>query len=151
MSVNQRDFRPVSVLLLVALLAGCQSGSPSRYVSPRVMGRVLDEKSGQPVKGVEVKRVVPDYEAGTLDQVRGGEVLERGQPLRTDAEGKFDLASQKSVALFRDIGWFSVEIAFYHRDYERFNTNYTARLAQREPSGEPVIAAGDILLTPKSR
>ena len=151
MSVSQRGFRFVSLLLLVGLLAGCQSGSPSRFVSPRVIGRVVDEKSGQPIKGAEVKRVVPDYEAGTLDQVRGGEVLERGQPLRTDAEGRFDLASQKSVALFRDIGWFSVEISFYHRDYERFSTNYTPRSATNSPSGEPVIFAGEILMTPKSK
>jgi len=41
-------------------------------------------------QGVQVQRVVPDYEAGTLDPVRGGETLQRTQPLHTAADGTFD-------------------------------------------------------------
>ncbi len=137
-------------LMLVCTLAGCKTDSPSHYVSPRIIGRVLDAATQQPINGVEVKRVVPDYEAGTLDQVKGGETLQRMQPARSAADGAFNLDSQKSVALFREIGWFDVEISFVHRGYEHFVTNYTPRMATNLPSGEPVIHTGDILMTPKA-
>ena len=144
----------VRLLTMAALLAslltliGCQS-SPSHYVSPRVIGRVLDEKTQRPIAGVQVRRVVPDYDAGTLEQVKGGEALQRMHPVVSSADGSFNLDSQKSVALFRDLAWFTVEISFDHRYHERFVTNYTPRMATNSPSGEPVIYAGDILMTPK--
>ena len=135
--------------LAVLLIMGCQS-SPSHYVSPRLVGRVVDEKTRQPIAEVAVKRVVPDYEAGTLEQVKGGETLQRTQPARSKADGTFNLDSQKSVALFRDIAWFTVEISFDHRSYARFVTNYTPKMATNSPRGEPVIFAGEILMSPKS-
>ena len=137
-----------TALLAVLFVLGCQS-SPSHYVSPRVIGRVLDERTHQPIAEVAVKRVVPDYEAGTLQPVKGGEILQRTQPARSKTDGTFNLDSQKSVALFRDIAWFTVEISFTHRNYEGFVTNYTPRMATNSPSGEPVIYAGEILLPPK--
>ena len=140
-------FAFVGTLLVVV---GCKS-SPSHYVSPRYIGRVLDEKTHEPIAGVKVKRVVPDYEAGTLDQVKGGEILERTRPVQTKADGTFDVDSQKSVALFRELAWFTVEFSFDHRNYEPFVTNYTPRLATNSPSGEPVIYAGEILMTPKQK
>jgi hypothetical protein len=136
-------------IAIMLLLVGCKSNSPSHYVSPRVIGRVLDQQTRQPLAGVQVKRVVPDYEAGTLDPVRGGEGLQQTQPLHTAADGTFDLDSKKSLALFRDIGWFDVEISFVHRGYEHFVTNYPPRMATTSSKGEPVIQAGDILLTPR--
>jgi hypothetical protein len=136
-------------LALLLALAGCGT-SPSHYVSPRVIGRVLDEKNRQPIAGVGVKRVVPDYEAGTLDTVKGGETLQRMHAVVSSADGTFALDSQKSVALFRDIAWFTVEISFDHRYYERFVTNYTPKMATNSPHGEPVIFAGEILMTPKA-
>lgn len=130
-------------------LAGCQS-SPSHYVSPRVIGRVLDERTHEPIAGVRVKRIVPDYEAGTLDQVKGGETLQKMHPVVSSADGTFNLDSQKSVALFRDLAWFTVEISFDHRYYQNYLTNYTPKMATNSPAGEPVIYAGEILMTPKS-
>jgi hypothetical protein len=143
-------FRASVVLAFIVWSAGCKS-SPSHYVAPRVIGRVLDAQTHQPIQGVRVQRVVPDYEAGTLDQVHGGETLARPQPIRSDASGAFDLAGQKSVALFRELGWFGVEISFDHRGYENFITNYTPRNAITSSNGEPVIQAGDIWLTPKTK
>src|SRR5262245_16829174 len=100
-----------AALLAGLFVPGCQS-SPSHFVSPRVIGRVVDGKTHQPIAEVAVKRVVPDYEAGTLEQVKGGEILQRTMPARSKADGTFDLDSQKSVALFRDIAWFTVEISY---------------------------------------
>jgi len=131
------------------MLAGCKSHSPSHYVSPRVIGRVVDARTHQPLAGVEVKRIVPNYEAGTMDEVRGGEVLARFQPPQTSADGAFDLDPEKSVSFLRQIAWFTAEISFARRGYETFITNYTPANALFQPSGEAVIHAGDILLTPK--
>ena len=144
-----RVWFPVLICSLISL-AGCKSHSPSHYVSPRVIGRVLDETTHQPIKDVRVKRVVPDYEAGTLDQVRGGEMLARMQSPRSAADGDFVLDSQKAVALFSDLAWFTVEISFTRSGYETFITNYTPASAVFSPDGEPVIQAGDIFLKPKT-
>jgi hypothetical protein len=153
MNAFMPQFLPATATLLTILLgvAGCQSRSPSHYVSPRVMGRVVDRQTGLPLKGVEVRRVVPDYNAGTMEQQRGGESLQQLQGLHTAADGTFDLGSQKSVALFRDIGWFSVELSFKHSGYATFVTNYTRSKAVASASGEPVIQAGDISLSPRSK
>lgn len=148
--LDRRRLLGASVLLASLALLGCQSSSPSHYVSPRVIGRVLDEKSHQPIAGVRVKRVVPDYDAGTLDQVKGGEALQLMHPVVSAADGTFDLDSKKSMALFRELAWFTVEISFDHRNYENYLTNYTPRMATNSLSGEPIIPAGDILMTPKS-
>ena len=113
-------------------------------------GRVLDAQTRQPVKGVAVRRIVPDYEAGTLDPVRGGEALQKLPTLHTAADGTFDLASQKSVAFFRELGWFSIELSFSHSGYETLTTNYTRSKASASASGEPIIDAGEISLRPKS-
>ena len=150
MASNPTSLGVTCVLATAAVLAGCKSHSPSHYVSPRIIGRVLDENTRQPIAGVEVKRVVPDYDAGTLQQVKGGETLQRTRPAQSTVDGTFDLDSQKSVALFRDLAWFTVEISFAHRNYERFVTNYTPRYATISTNGEPVIQAGEILMTPKS-
>ena len=135
------------VFVSLPIFVGCRS--ISHYVSPQVVGRVLDAKTLQPISGVKVQRVVPDYEAG--EQVRGGEMLEMTRPPESKADGTFVLASQKSVALFRDIAWFTMELSLTHRYYEKYLTNYTPRSATNTLKGEPVIYTGDILMTPKSK
>jgi hypothetical protein len=137
------------VLVGLPVLCGCRS--LSHYVSPQVVGRVLDSKTLQPSAGVKVQRVVPDYEAGTLEQARGGEMLEMTRPPESKADGTFVLPSQKSIALFRDIAWFTVELSLTHRYYDKYLTNYTPRSATNTLKGEPVIYTGDILMTPKSK
>ena len=147
---NVQGLLAASVLLAaLPLLNGCRS--VSHYVSPQVVGRVLDATTVQPIAGVEVKRVVPDYEADTLEPVRGGEQLELTRPPQSKADGTFTLPSQKSVALFRNIAWFTVEISLTHDHYENYLTNYTPRSATNTLQGEPIIYTGDIVMTPKSK
>jgi hypothetical protein len=136
-------------LLTLPTASGCKSNSPSHYVSPRVIGRVLNEQTHLPIAGVQIKRVVPNYEAGTLDQVKGGEALQKMNPVRSATDGTFNLDSQKSVTFFRQIAWFSVEISFKHSDFENFTTNYTPSQAVFSANGEAVIHAGDIWLKPR--
>jgi hypothetical protein len=140
----------LALSMVVSALVGCKARSPSHYDSPRVLGQVRDAKTHQPIAGVKIQRVVPDYGAGTLNQTRGGEILQRPQPIRSQADGSFNLDSQKSLSLFSEFAWFSVEISFEHHNYDRLVTYYTPTNAITAPSGEPVIHAGEILLQPKT-
>ena len=135
--------------VVLNVVTGCKSKSPSRYVSPRIIGRVMDARTGQPIVGVQVKRIVPDYNAGTLNQVKGGETLQRPLPVRSDSDGNFILPSQKSLSFLWQLAWFNVEISFVYRGYENFVTNYTPANVVKAPNGEPVIDTGEIKLAPR--
>jgi hypothetical protein len=155
--VNRQRADPIAsrvVLLgLVILVAGCRS-SPvlnSQYISPRVTGRVLDAVNSQPIRNVSIHRLAPGQNLTGNPPAAGGESLERTRALRTNAEGRFDLDSERDLMLFRRADWYSVTLAFTHTGYERYITNFTLTNAVIEPSGEPVIDAGNILLQPLSK
>lgn len=136
----------------MALLAGCQS-SPvlnSQYISPRVTGRVLDAVTSQPIRNVSIRRLVSDQNPAPSASAKGGQSLERVPTLRTGADGRFDLSSERDLTLFRQAGWYAVTVAFTRAGYERLTTNYTLASAVVAPSGEPVVNAGNILLQPAS-
>jgi hypothetical protein len=150
--------RPISYLKLspwlslAVLWAGCQS-SPvlnSQYISPRVTGCVLDAVSSQPIRNVSIRRLAPGQSLTTNPPAVGDQSLERMHALRTDADGRFDLDSERDLTLFRRAGWYGVTLAFTHKGYERLLTNYTLASAVIAPSGEPVVNAGNILLQPVS-
>ena len=48
----------VPLITLVSILAGCTTSSPSHYISPRITGRVIDTKTGQPIENV-ISRLRP--------------------------------------------------------------------------------------------
>jgi hypothetical protein len=136
----------------VWLLAGCQT-SPvlnSQYISPRVTGRVLDAATSQPVRNVSIRRLTPGYNEVTGAPGAGDRTLERAAAIRTDREGRFDLASERDLTLFRRADWYSVTLAFTHKGYERLVTNYTLTRAVVASNGEPVVNAGTLLLQPLS-
>ncbi len=137
-----------SWLSLAALSGGCQS-SPvlnSQYISPRVTGRVVDAATGQPIRNVSIQRLAPGHKSATSPQAAASQSLEQLRAIRTDAEGRFTLASERDVTLFRQAGWYAVTLAFRHTDYEWFATNFTLVSAVLAPNGEPVVDAGNILL-----
>ena len=134
----------------ICTLAGCQSSPVLRtqYISPRVTGRVLDAATRHPIRNVSIRRLAPGgYETSNPPAV-GDQSLERMQALRTDRDGRFDLDSESDLTLFHRAGWYSVTLAFTHKGYERFVTNYTLANAVVSPSGEPVVNAGSVLLQP---
>ena len=144
---------PLAVLSAAVLFAGCQS-SPvlnSQYISPRVTGRVVDAATGQPIRNVSIRRLTPGQSLAANPPTAGDQSLERTQALKTDRDGRFDLDSERDLTLFRQAGWYSVTLAFTHRGYERFTTNYTLANAAIAPSGEPMVNAGNILLQPVSK
>lgn len=97
----------LSALLWVPLalcLAGCQTNSPSQYVSPRVTGRVLDAQTHQPVADVQVSRVSANEDLRALDVPKGGQAMETAPAVRTGADGTFVLDSERSLTFFRRSG-----------------------------------------------
>jgi hypothetical protein len=141
----------VSVSLLLAVLAGCQSGSITHYTSPEVTGRVLAADTHQPIANVNVQRVGSDGNFQPFGPPKGGQLLMQTGGARTDADGRFVLESKSVFALFRQPGWWSVPVAFEHSNYKSFQTNYTGdNVTSHSAEGAPVIDAGDILLQPVS-
>lgn len=136
----------VWLLLIVITLAavGCKHRTLTPYVAPRVTGRVLDATTGQPVAQVKVWRNAP----ARREAEKAGEMLLEPAPARTDGEGRFELASERTLSPFRG-GWSSVSLRFVHPQYSGFTTNFTLRDATNLPSGEPCVSPGDIHLAPK--
>jgi len=131
--------------------AGCKSGSWSRYVSPRVTGRVVDWETRQPIQDVKVRRLSADESYRTLEPPKGGQLLEQGPFVMSGKDGLFDLASVRSLSPFRKTRWYSVSVCFEHAGYQRFSTSYVLAEATNTPSGEPLVQAGDVPLAPLAK
>ena len=136
----------LSWLAAAVLAGGCKTVTATLYVSPRIEGRVLDSDSHQPLKDVHVRRVDSGNNSGVSDTPKGATRLETAPAIRTDEEGKFVLDSQKDIAVFGSVGWYSVTISLKHPAYEDLTEIYTIDNATNNASGEPVVKAGDILL-----
>lgn len=145
-----------TILIGLALLAaacawsGCKSWSPSRCVSPRVEGRVVDTQNHQPIANVEVRRLSSDESYRRMDPPKGGESLKL-PVVRTAADGTFVLKSERGIALFRGFAWYSVTVSLDHSSYLGFTTTYTMADATNSATGEPLVKAGDILLIPLAK
>src|SRR5436190_1784228 len=116
---------PIGCVIAACIVAGCKSTSPSRYVAPRVEGRVLDAQTQQPIRGVTVRRIDPGAEAAPGEIPKGATALEQAPSVRTGRDGAFKLASKRNLELFGRSSWYSVALSFKHGDYVSFTTNYT--------------------------
>jgi hypothetical protein len=140
------------LIMLAFAVAGCKSTSPSQYISPRVEGRVVDSQSHSPIQGVRVHRVVAGGGQPATEPTHGAEMMEHAPvEVTTDADGSFVIDSQRDIALFKKINWYSVSIGFEHPSYQPLTETYTSSNALTTASGEPVVKAGDVLLVPVSR
>jgi hypothetical protein len=135
-------------LVLTGAGTGCKSHSPSPYVSPRIVGRVLDAQTRQPIKGAWVRRESPEQANRTDTPPKGGQVMEKTPAARTAADGTFVLDSERSLVLLRTAGWYAVDVSFWHPEYAPLTTSYTLTQATNTASGEPLVQAGDIALRP---
>ena len=128
--------------------SGCHS--PSQYVSPRVVGRVVDEETEKPIAGVQVSR--RPKRRSSVEPPKGAELLKEIPPVTTSADGQFSLDSVRDIAFFRRLRWTSVSLSFRHRGYESLVTNYSATIATTNtPKGEPLVEAGDVRLRPRPK
>jgi hypothetical protein len=154
MARHQRNFSTpcaavfTSVLLAAAfgLLPGCASMSPSRFVSPRVTGRVLDSQTHQPIKDVQVRRLTADTNPRPMDAPHGGKLLEQSSAIRTAADGTFVIKSVRTLTPFGDFGWYSISLAFDRAGYASIVKSFTLANSTNTPAGEPWVNAGDVLL-----
>ena len=143
--------RMLGFVIAACVVAGCKSASPSRYIAPRVEGRVLDAKTRLPIGGVTVWRVGSGEDVATREVPKGAMAMEQTPFVRTGKDGAFALASKRNLQLFGRSGWYSIAISFKHSGYASFTTNYTPANATPTTSGEPLVKTGDILLGPLSR
>ena len=143
--------RTLAVVIAALAMAGCKSATPSHYTSPRITGRVVDARTQQPIADVQVRRLVPNQEPDVAQVIKGGERLDQSPAVRTGRDGTFVLVSEKNLALFQKLGWYSVTLTLAHPNYERLTTEYTLLNATNTPTGEPLVQAGDIRLQPKPK
>ena len=136
-------------LVVIALAGGCKS--VSHYVSPRIEGRVIDSHTHQPVEDVLVRKLAADEMYRAEDPPKGATILEKAPAVRTAADGRFVLDSERDVVLFGKSAWYSVNLSFEHAGYEGYMVTYTLADATNTVTGEPLVRAGDILLNPFSQ
>ena len=155
-SARPNGSRRKSALLLGCLmaafaLAGCKSTSHSQYISPRIEGRLLDAQTHQPVQGVNVRRPLPDQNPAVDEAPKGATVLNQPRGVLSGKDGRFVMDSECDLALFRKSRWYADSISFEHPAYKPLTVTYTLSDATNTATGEPVVKAGDILLTPRAR
>jgi hypothetical protein len=142
----------ITFAFLLVILAGCQSHDFNHVTSPEVVGRVVAADTHQPLANVRVRRPGANEKFEPSGPPKGGQVLIQLTPVRTDADGRFVLASQSTFALFASPGWWTVPVSYECAGYEGFTTNYTASdVISNTPSGPPVINVGDVLLQPLAK
>jgi hypothetical protein len=141
--------RTLAFVIVAFAFAGCKSSSPSQYISPRITGRMLDAQTQLPIEGVQVRRLKPAQDPNVDQAIKGGERIGQTPAVRTGRDGTFVLDSERNLALFQRLGWYSVTLAFAHPGYERLTTEFTLANATNTPTGEPLVRAGDIRLQPK--
>lgn len=139
------------LLAVVVAAAGCKSVSLSSYVSPRVVGRVLDSQSRQPIEHANVRRISSDESYRSLEPPKGGQLMEQAPGVVSGKDGQFDLDSVRALTPFAKGGWYSVTVRFDHPDYGRCTVTYTILNATNTPTGEPLVNANDVLLIPRAK
>ncbi len=101
--------------LLVSLGAAerCEAGP---FVAPRITGRIVDKRTGQPVAGMTVF-VWYEYDVTWSAEPKGGGFGTRWQ--ETDAEGRFDFPEQVAAEnVSRQVRVYPrPEFVLLHRDY----------------------------------
>lgn len=147
----------VSLGGLAGLWMGCSSvrGPHQEYLAPRVVGRVLDARSGAPVFKARVRHVL---EAGAqvreaVPEQRGAQRLLQSAEVQTDRQGWFSLPGHKGFfLLFQRGGGYFGSIVVEHPAYHTLRTNVTANPAANVQTRRgPAADAGDLRLEPKPR
>lgn len=146
----------LSLCGLVALGLGCSSvrGPHQEYLAPRVVGRVLDARTGAPVPNARVRHL-PSSSAAlpeAMPEARGASRLIETAGVRTDRQGWFDLPAHKGLFLLFHHGSGSFgTIIVEHPAYHTLRTNVTANPAAsvRTDRG-PAADVGNLMLQPKA-
>jgi hypothetical protein len=133
------------------IVAGCKSGPFGPYVAARVSGQVLAGDTCLPLAGVKVTRRSAYTTTAAGSQTKGGELLMRKEPVRTDADGRFVLASHRVLSVVRGSGWKVVALSFERSGYQHFQTNSPTAAATNSINGEPLLDIGQVFLQPVAK
>jgi hypothetical protein len=107
---------------------------------------VLAADTRQPLAGVKVTRGASFRSAG--ETLKGAELLALNNPVRTDQDGDFALASERVLSVVRGLDWNVVSLSFERGGYRHFHTNCPTTLATSAVTGKPVLDVGQIMLQP---
>ena len=143
--------RLMASLVVVIVAVGCKSRPLGPYISPRVTGQVLAADNHQPLAGVKVTRGLADNGSRRGSSPKGSELLMQKAPVRTDANGRFVLPSERVLSIVRGSGWDTVSLAFEREGYHHFQTNFPISLGTNSTTGEPVLNTTSIILQPATR
>src|SRR5262245_54042106 len=105
---SQGCLRGLTCAALIAISSGCKTHSPSQIVSPKVIGRVVDARTLQPIEGVKVRREDSSQKPGPGEAQKGGQAIAQPPLVRTKEDGTFSLDCVRDLAIFRSVGWFVV-------------------------------------------
>jgi hypothetical protein len=150
----KRSVRPMAfgfALVLFGVAAvGCKSSTLSRYVSPRITGRIVDAGTQEPIQGVKVWRLNKNANRPPVDPPKGGQWMQQAPPfVMSDRDGQFSLESVRALAPFAHVYWNAGTISLEHPGYRPFSTNYTPAQATNTNKGEPLVDFGAIPLSKK--
>jgi len=137
-------------LLLLMITWGCKSRPLGPYVSPKITGQVMAADTGQPLPGVAVARGNPERYRLPGPPPKGGELLLQKPVVHTDRDGRFVLASERVLSVFRPAAWNLLELDLRHPGYQHCQTNLPIEWATNSFKGEPLLDAGKILLQPET-
>lgn len=132
---------------LALAVAGCSTVSPSQYVSPRVVGRVIDAENRQPIANVEIRRLLSDANPRRGETPHGAPLLQSSGSVRTGKTGEFVMKSVRNFGPLGSSGWYSITLAFEHSGYQTLVRSYTLGSSTNTVAGEPLVETGDVLLT----
>jgi len=117
-----------------------------------MMGRVVAADTGQPLANVKIITSDRGEDYSRTSPPKGGQILKSSAPAQTDHDGRFVLESERVLAPFGGVGWFSVQLFIEQPGYERFLTNYSyLNLHTNTWKGEPILDAGLIRLQPAAK
>ncbi len=148
MTTNLAILRLSVCALITLAILGCKSRPLGPYVSPRVTGQVLAADNHKPLAGVKVIRGPVETASRRASPPKGGELLMSKFPAQTDRNGRFELAPERVLTVFRGSSWDVVSLSFQANGYLGLHTNCPTMAATFTPAGELVLNVGEILLQP---
>ena len=143
--------RMVMLACTIALMVGCKSHPLGPYVSPRVIGQVLAADTGQPLQNALVMRGPRSTSNSFGAPPKGAEQMMMKSPAHTDVEGRFSLASERVLSVFRSSGWSELALSVEKSGYRLFETNRPISDATTSAKGDLLLDLGQLFLQPEFR
>lgn len=140
-----------SALLSLAVASGCEYLAPPHlsWTEARVVGRVVDADTRQPVAGAQVTRVliIAPGAGGYADSNKGGPAMAvRPTMAVSDRDGRFTLEAVKTAYLILDnFPDYAMTLRVRSSGYLTFQRDFTnVTYAGGDKKTVPIVEAGDV-------